>query len=380
MANDKLNNVLSQIETRKSAKAKALHEAVLHVDALASDVAFLDSLRKQIIELTGIPEESIQTMRGVKIEDAKGDVKLRSGLITVFDKNGNRSFVTPEDYKAGKYPLDEYTPEAVTVRRKDGTTFMEISLVNMSCNHPEAGLASNESEARMPFGGYGEHVEGLTQYGKDDERGQVLIDRENNLKGHGRYGYIASGKFANEDGDKSTDPDKRYFYADNDSYLPLSRKADGTPNPLFGEGISKPSFLADGVNFEANNKALLAMATAQENWRTAAEITCKADKGYYPAACCCARYKTAHYDDWGLPTAEDLAIAFEDWDEVQSALKAVAAIAPNLAVPLGEGYRYWSSSEGSEYAAYFLYTFNGDMYFDGKNDGSYVRAFRLLRI
>ena len=132
MANDKLNNVLSQIETRKSAKAKALHEAVLHVDALASDVAFLDSLRKQIIELTGIPEESIQTMRGVKIEDAKGDVKLRSGLITVFDKNGNRSFVTPEDYKAGKYPLDEYTPEAVTVRRKDGTTFMEISLVNMS--------------------------------------------------------------------------------------------------------------------------------------------------------------------------------------------------------------------------------------------------------
>ena len=379
MANDKLNNVLSQIEMRKSAKAKALHEAVLHVDALASDVAFLDSLRKQIIELTGIPEESIQTMRGVKIEDAKGDIKLRSGLITVFDKDGNRSFVTPEDYKAGKYPLDEYTPEAVTVRRKDGT-FMEISLVNMSCKHPEAGIAKNESEARMPFGGNGEHVEGLTQYGEDDERSQVLIDRKNNLNGHGKYGYIASSKFANGDGDKSTDPGKRYFYADNDSYLPLSRKADGTPNPQFGEGISKPSFLADGVNFEANNKAILAMATAQETWRTAAEITCKADKGYYPAACCCARYKTAHYDDWGLPTAEDLAIAFEDWNEIQSALKAVAAIAPTVAVPLYESNYYWSSSEGSESLAYGLSTINGYMGNYFKDYYRYVRAFRLLRI
>ncbi|MBQ9340013.1 MAG: DUF1566 domain-containing protein [Paludibacteraceae bacterium] len=379
MANDKLNNVLSQIEMRKSAKAKALHEAVLHVDALVSDMAFLDSLRKQIIELTGIPEESIQTMRGVKIEGAKGDVKLRSGLITVFDKDGNRSFVTPEDYKAGKYPLDEYTPEAVTVRRKDGT-FMEISLVNMSCKHPETGIAKNESEARMPFGGYGEHVEGLTQYGEDDERKQVLIDRDNDLNGHGKYGYIASSKFANEDGDKSTDPDKRYFYDDNDSYLPLSRKTDGTPNPLFGEGISKPSFLADGVNFDANNKAILAMATAQENWRTAAEITCKADKGYYPAACCCARFKTAHYDDWGLPTAEDWTIAFEDWDEVQSALKAVAAIAPNLAVPLGEYSGYWSSSEYSEGNAYGLNTYNGSMNYYSKYIGNYVRAFRLLRI
>ena len=379
MANDKLNNVLSQIEMRKSAKAKALHEAVLHVDALVSDMAFLDSLRKQIIELTGIPEESIQTMRGVKIEGAKGDVKLRPGLITVFDKDGNRSFVTPEDYKAGKYPLDEYTPEAVTVRRKDGT-FMEISLVNMSCKHPETGIAKNESEARMPFGGYGEHVEGLTQYGEDDERKQVLIDRDNNLNGHGKYGYIASSKFANEDGDKSTDPDKRYFYDDNDSYLPLSRKTDGTPNPLFGEGISKPSFLADGVNFEANNKAILAMATAQENWRTAAEITCKADKGYYPAACCCARFKTAHYDDWGLPTAEDWTIAFEDWDEVQSALKAVAAIAPNLAVPLDEYGIYWSTSEYSELNAYNLLTDNGRVDDIGKDGNYYVRAFRLLRI
>ncbi len=378
MANDKLNNVLSQIEMRKSTKAKALHEAVLHVDALTSDVAFLDSLRKQIIELTGIPAESIQTMRGVKIEDANDDVTLRSGLITVFDKDGNRSFVTPEDYKAGKYPLDEYTPEAVTVRRKDGI-FMEISLVNMSCKTPEIGIASNESEARMPYGGYGEHVEGLTQYGNEDHA-QLLITRNNEENGYGTYGYIASGKFRNANGDKSIDKGKRYYYDDNDHYLPLSRLADGSPDPRFGRGKKDNSFLADGVNFEANNKAILAMATAQENWRTDAEITCDAGKGYYPAACCCARYKTAHYNDWGLPTAEDWAIAFEDWDKIQSALKAVAAVAPNVAVPLHEDDYYWSSSEYDERYAYGLFTDDGSMNDDVKYYNDYVRAFRLLRI
>ena len=379
MANDKLNNVLSQIEMRKSAKAKALHEAVLHVDALASDVAFLDSLRKQIIELTGIPEESIQTMRGVKIEDAKGDIKLRSGLITVFDKDGNRSFVTPEDYKAGKYPLDEYTPEAVTVRRKDGT-FMEISLVNMSCKNPETGIASNDSEWRMPFGGYGEHVDGLTKYGESD-RAQILVNRSGNASGSSNYGYVASSKFADGDGDKSTeDASKRYYFDDEDHYLPLSRLADGKPNPLFGKGENAPSFLSDGVNFENNMKAILSMATAQSDWRTAAEITCNAEKGNYPAAECCERFKTAHYDDWGLPTAEDWAIAFEDYDEVQEGLKAVQAINPNLAVPLHEYCGYWSSSEYSSDIAYSVYTNNGGVYGYIKYGNLYVRAFRLLRI
>ena len=379
MANDKLNNVLSQIEMRKSAKAKALHEAVLHVDALASDVAFLDSLRKQIIELTGIPEESIQTMRGVKIEDAKGDIKLRSGLITVFDKDGNRSFVTPEDYKAGKYPLDEYTPEAVTVRRKDGT-FMEISLVNMSCKNPETGIASNDSEWRMPFGGYGEHVDGLTKYGESD-RAQILVNRSGNASGSSNYGYVASSKFADGDGDKSTeDASKRYYFDDEDHYLPLSRLADGKPNPLFGKGENAPSFLSDGVNFENNMKAILSMATAQSDWRTAAEITCNAEKGNYPAAECCERFKTAHYDDWGLPTAEDWAIAFEDYDEVQEGLKAVQAINPNLAVPLHEYCGYWSSSEYSSNGAYLVGTYFGFMSLSGKDFSHSVRAFRLLRI
>ena len=230
----------------------------------------------------------------------------------------------------------------------------------------------------MPFGGYGEHVEGLILYGEDDERKQVLIDRENNLNGHGSYGYIASSKFVNGDGDKSTDPGKRYYYEDH--YLPLSRKDDGTPNPLFGDGKSKPSFLADGVNFESNMKAILAMATAQKDWRTAKEIECKYDKGYYPAACCCARFKTPHYDDWGLPTAEDWAIAFEDFSEVQEGLKAVQAINPSLAVPLREDNRYWSSSEYSYYSAYRVDASNGRTDGNVKGNDYFVRAFRLLRI
>ena len=384
--------LIADIEMRRDCKISEMQAVSAHLRSVNSEITHLDHLRSELLKEAGISDADLRAMAfivrkpgeavrvAVETEEKNKGIKLRSGLITVFDKEGNRHFATPEDYRAGKYPLDEYTPEAIVVRRKNTDDWMEISLVNMYCKDPEHGIAKNESDARMPFGGYGEHVEGLIQYGEDDERRQVLIDRENNLNGHGSYGYIASSKFVNGDGDKSTDPGKRYYYDDEDHYLPLSRKDDGTPNPLFGEGKSKPSFLADGVNFESNMKAILAMATAQEDWRTAAEIERKSEKGYYPAACCCARFKTAHYDDWGLPTAEDWAIAFEDFAEVQEGLKAVQAINPSLAVPLHEYGIYWSSSEDSNFSAYDVYTdigYTGNYF---KLNLGYVRAFRLLRI
>ena len=383
--------LIADIEMRRDCKISEMQAVSAHLRSVNSEITHLDHLRSELLKEAGISETALRAMAFVvrkpgeaahaaETEEKNNGIKLRSGLITVFDKEGNRHFATPEDYRAGKYPLEDYTPEAIVVRRKNTDDWMEISLVNMYCKDPEHGIAKNESDARMPFGGYGEHVEGLIQYGEDDERRQVLIDRENNLNGHGSYGYIASSKFVNGDGDKSTDPGKRYYYDDQDHYLPLSRKDDGTPNPLFGEGKSKPSFLADGVNFESNMKAILEMATAQKDWRTAKEIECKYEKGYYPAACCCARFKTAHYDDWGLPTAEDWAIAFEDFAEVQEGLKAVQAINPSLAVPLHEGNIYWSSSEFSNFFACIVYTVDGYTYRGIKYGSDYVRAFRLLRI
>ena len=391
--NPQLMQLIADVTNRHTSKVNEMHTVVAHLHSVNDEIKFLDHMRKELLKQAGMKESDLHAIvielgeLGHKPGDAaqaaateeKNGIKFRSGLITVFDKDGKRLFVTPADYVAGKYPLSDYTPEAIVCRRKNDGEWMEISLVNMYCKDPEHGIASNEREARMPFGGYGEHVDGLVQYGNED-RAQVTLDRDGNEKGHACSGFVASSKFATDDGDKSADPGKRYYYDDEDRYLPLSRLADGKPNPLFGKGDKEPSFLADGVNFENNNKAILEKATYQEDWRTAAEITCNAEKGNYPAAECCARFKTAHYDDWGLPTAEDWAIAIEDFAEIQEALKAVQKVAPSLAVPLRENVDYWSSSEDSSGSAYIVYTYSGSMDRNLKDGLIYVRAFRLLRI
>lgn len=387
--NPQIMQLIADITSRHDCKVDEMNALRAHVSSLGGEITFLEEMRKKLIADAGLTEAELRAMVIIKhvpgeaaqaaTAEEKNGIKLRSGLITVFDKSGKRSFATPEDYKAGKYPLDEYTPEAIVVRRKNTDEWMEISLVNMYCKDPEHGIAKNEAAVRMPFGGYGKHVKGLIQYGTD-ERAQVNLDRNGKEYRYACSGFVASSKFVNEGGDKSADPGKRYYYDDEDRYLPLSRLADGTPNPLFGKGKEEPSFLADGVNFENNMKAILSMATAQADWRTAAEIECKSDEGYYPAACCCARFKTPHYDDWGLPTAEDWAIAIEDFAEIQEGLKAVHSFAPGLAVPLHENNGYWSSSEYSSYIAYYVYTDNGGMNSYIKDYNFYVRAFRLLRI
>ena len=387
--NPQIMQLIADITSRHDCKVDEMNALRAHVSSLGGEITFLEEMRKKLIADAGLTEAELRAMVIIKhvpgeaaqaaTAEEKNGIKLRSGLITVFDKSGKRSFATPEDYKAGKYPLDEYTPEAIVVRRKNTDEWMEISLVNMYCKDPEHGIASNEREARMPFGGYGEHVDGLVQYGNED-RAQVTLDRDGNEKGHACGGFVASSKFATDDGDKSADPGKRYYYDDEDRYLPLSRLADGKPNPLFGKGDKEPSFLADGVNFENNNKAILEKATYQEDWRTAAEITCNAEKGNYPAAECCARFKTAHYDDWGLPTAEDWAIAIEDFAEIQEALKAVQTVSARVAVPLHCDHNCLSSSEYDSYSVYGVYTDDGGMYEVSKDFPRLVRAFRLLRI
>ena len=393
--NPQLLQLIADVSNRHNSKVNEMHTVVAHLHTVNDEIKFLDHMRKELLKQAGLKESDLHAIvielgeLGHKPGDAaqaaatveeKNGIKLRSGLITVFDKDGNRHFATPEDYRDGKCPLSDYTPEAIVVRRKNDGEWMEISLVNMSCKNPETGIASNDSEWRMPFGGYGEHVDGLTKYGESD-RAQILVNRSGNASGSSNYGYVASSKFADGDGDKSTeDAGKRYYFDDEDHYLPLSRLADGKPNPLFGKGEEKPSFLADGVNFEDNMKAILEKATYQADWRTAAEITCNAEKGNYPAAECCARFKTAHYDDWGLPTAEDWAIAFEDFAEVQEGLKAVQAINPNLAVPLHYDHLYLSSSEYGSYDVYSVYTSSGYMFYISKDLPRLVRAFRLLRI
>ena len=380
---EKSFNVIESLNERIDSKVQQIQSVSAHLKDLRSELFYLNKLKIRIAK--GEDAAAKDELNEVAEKIAEKTPALKAGMVIVFDNNGNRHVIASADYNAENYPLSEYTPEAVLARRANGEWQM-LSLVNMCCKHPESGSIDPEEEGcRMPFGGaldesgklVGERI--METHYDDNGRYQVLIDRDGEENGHSYYGYIASSKFANEDGDKSAIDGKKYYYNDNDHYLPLSINADGTSNKLFGKGQNEPSFLSDN-DIEGNNEAILNKATRQKDWRTAAEIDNNAYLGNYPAAECCARYKTAHLTEWGMPTAPDLACIMEDWAEIQDGLMAVKKVAPNLAVQLHDNYYYWSSSEYNSFSAYVLSTNLGGMSGDYKDNYDYVRAVCRFRI
>jgi len=382
---EKSLTILESLSDRIETKVRQIESVDAHLGDLRSELAYLVKLRVRLAkgEKDNSATEELNTT-AEKIADKMP--ALKAGMVILFDKGGNRILVAPTDYNAESYPLSDYTPEAVLARRANGEWQM-VSLVNMCCKHPETGSTDPAKEGcRMPFGGMidenskyvGECVS--EKHFNEDSCGQVIIDRDGGNCGFAKYGYIASQKFAKGDGDKSTQADKRYYYDDNDHYLPLSTNPDGTPNELFGKGKEAPSFLSDSDNFEKNNAEILKKATRQPEWRIAREIDNNAYLGNYPAAECCARYHTEHIRDWGLPTAPDLVCIMEDWNDIQAGFEAVKKVAPHLAVQLHVNFNYWSSSEYNSGGAYGLDTDYGNMNYYNKNYRYYVRAVCRFRI
>ena len=106
------------------------------------------------------------------------------------------------------------------------------------------------------------------------------------------------------------------------------------------------------------------MATAQSDWRTANSIVDDNDQGYYPAACCCARYHTdgtkAFVDCttqelyngtgfWYLPSAGEwgyVAARFADINECLTLLQS----------SYSSGIPLWDSNYSTSLTAYLLST------------------------
>ena len=76
--------------------------------------------------------------------------KLFPGQIVLWDTNtSERVYVMPSAYNGNDYPLSRYKPQGIVVIPEqftpDGRAVM-MSLVNMSCDTPETGKASNNGE------------------------------------------------------------------------------------------------------------------------------------------------------------------------------------------------------------------------------------------
>ncbi len=335
------------------------------------------------------------------------------GDIVLYDKFLEEELVVYyTEYNATDFPLMTYTPTGVIVIPQwyCGDNYARVmSLVNMSCNTPETGKASNSVididgngtyDIYLRWGGYETEnwtyhdIPELVNFGEGNSRRQIYVDRDNEPTGESsNWGYLPSDSYhqsyKGSNYDCSTDKAAHwaaYIEDWGNARMPSPYTTRLEPNPMYGRSADggQNSMLSD-FNGKQNTEYIISYETKQEDWRTDEQIdnTYEGNNfNHFPAVLCCARYHTDGTEpgDWYLPAAGELGCMMGRFSVIQAALKAVAAVAPGLAVPLHEGHNYWSSSEFSQSSAYRVGPDDGGMYIDGKDSYFYVRAFRLLRI
>lgn len=284
---------------------------------------------------------------------------------------------------------------------KDGSGIVNqcgvMSIVAMGYNTPEAGDVVNRD---MAFGGYGVDIGGKS----DNLERYDSID--NGLLNYKHIATTFENTTNNVDG----------YSADAYAYLPRQHKVGENPmrtsspyapSPYIGSdyksgGYNESYGLKDGVvvteinnalsDFKGivNTKIITDLATG-ESWKTISSLSNNTNAGYYPAACCCARYKTTGtkaFKDctteelrngsgfWYLPAIGELGYIvpkIKDIDDIINKLKNTY----NIGVPLG-GDRFFASSEYDYYSTYAIDLANYRVGDCTKKSGTSVRAFLRL--
>lgn len=232
----------------------------------------------------------------------------------VFVNKEDLSFAIDDKWSLAKYPAELWEPIGVVVIPanhgvlKDGTGTENqcgiMSLNSMNYNIPEQGSSIEQDGNTIKFGGFGTNIanksDGLERY---DSIANGLIN----------YNKFACGEYPTNKSTQLTDSYETIMATQKvvganatwngqlsgnlcspSPYVGDDRKS-GDYNTNYGttafDKSSNRNVLADFKGI-INTKIITDLATAQSDWKTANTIINNSDKGYYPAACCCARYKT----------------------------------------------------------------------------------------
>ena len=152
-----------------------------------------------------------------------------------------------------------------------------------------------------------------------------------------------------------------------------------------------------------NTKVLIDLTTALTDWKTkGVAITNSYDSGYYPAACCCARFGAPdnssapkgtnsflyHYANnpsydytkgvnytWYFPAAGELGFIMPHFKKNKATLTKLATLYTDMNIVSVASMFFWSSSECSYSYARNVRTDLGDVGNNSKDNGLYVRSF-----
>lgn len=331
----------------------------------------------------------------VALSNQKGDIKY------VKDKNLQAFKNNPEN--------NQYVPIGIVVIPKSHTQVILpdgdprkgcniiMSLKPMNYNTPEEG---GTSEQGIYWGSNTKDITELTNYNvvncynDTTQRGDVTTNN---------YAYLPSDKFTKMP--SNVCPSIKYYY-DSSTTRKLSpspyKVVDGEwlPNEdYYTRRVSTVNALSD---FEGpKNTKIITDNITVENWKSVIPIANSTSEGNYPAACCCARFKTVGTnsfvdmlnrntgDDtkeywkqnkvWYMPACGELGYILPNFSVNNVALNNIKSLyGSSVAVELSSSFVHWCSSRRSSYSAMRMNTINGDV--DGINgfEDCFVRAFCAL--
>jgi hypothetical protein len=155
------------------------------------------------------------------------------------------------------------------------------------------------------------------------------------------------------------------------------------PSPYLTDGSRNSQYYTNGNNalsdFDGvgNTKILTDLATAQSDWKTATSITNSKDSGYYPAACCCWRYKPTGtvQGNWYLPACGELGYLCARLKAINNAIQYLIDSGFSDSCSLVASYYFWSSNEYGSGNARYVGMSDGRVGNGNKSSSNYVRAF-----
>ena len=338
----------------------------------------------------------------------------------------NLIVIETEELDTTKYPVSEWTPIGLVVVPaehgvlKDGTGTVNqcgiMSLVDMSRETPENGWDGESFANNMAWGGYHNDLkgysDGLDRYDSTDSglRNYTCVAETNNSSSNEARGlsdeYVAYLPIQQSVGSIPTRDKSPYAPS---PYIGSDYKSGGynesySYNPWYAEANALSDFKGI-VNTKILTDCSLISAYV-EDWRTATTIKNSVGSSYYfPAACCCGRFKTpgtkafkdCTIDElrngvgfWYLPACGEMGYIHPRFADIQDTLKKINnayGVGHPLIIDSGSNYPldYWTSTEYDDDAARTIKSnesrtirVDGSIGLSPKVNYAYVRAFMRL--
>ena len=347
-----------------------------------------------------------------KVEERMDGYVGGEAIVALSNSEGDIKYVKDKNLQAFKNNTenDQYVPIGIVVIPKSHTQVILpdgdprkgcniiMSLKPMNCNTPEEG---GTSEQYICWGNNSKDITELTNYNvancySDATQNSVTLTAN-------KIAYLPSDNFTKMP--SNVCPSIKYYYdsSTSDKLSPSPyRVVDGEwlPNEdYYTKKISSNNALSD---FEGpKNTKIITDNVTVENWKSVIPIANSWSEGNYPAACCCARFKTVGTnsfvdmlnrntgDDtkeywkqnkvWYMPACGELGYILPNFSVNNVALNNIKSLyGSSVAVPLSGGYNYWSSSEYSRGSARYMDMSSGRVNGFGKDSKYFAMAFCAL--